>query len=52
MLWARASLAVVWDHEGCCHLSWTMTGLSINCNPLLPPMVAIILGDIRPSGEA
>lgn len=52
MVWTRASLAVVWHHEGCCHLSWSMASLSTNHNPLLPPMVAITLGGFGPRGEA
>lgn len=51
MLWVRATLAVVWDHEGCYHLSWAVASLSSDCTPLCPLMVSIPLGHFRPSGE-
>lgn len=50
MVWARASLTVVWDQEGCCHLSCTMANLSSNHNPLLQLMVAITLDLFRSRG--
>lgn len=50
MVWARASLVVVWDQEGRCHLSWTMANLSSNHNPLLQLRVAITLDLFRSRG--
>lgn len=50
MVWARASLVVVWDQKGCCHLSWTTANLSSNHNPLLQLRVAITWDLFRARG--